>query len=95
MYKNPVVTEVLELKEFYRAEDYHLDYYDNNQKEGYCRAVITPKVEKIVKHFNDQIKNAFKWYNINHYYADVNLTITAEWAGTWAVKLFVAAPRLT
>jgi peptide methionine sulfoxide reductase MsrA len=49
MYKNPVVTEVVELKDFYRAEDYHLDYYDNNQKEGYCRAVITPKVEKIVK----------------------------------------------
>jgi fructose/tagatose bisphosphate aldolase len=33
------------------------DYYDNNKKEGYCRVVISPKIDKIVKMFNDRIKN--------------------------------------
>ena len=41
-----MVTEVLPLGEFYPAEDYHRDYYENNPEQGYCRAVIAPKLSK-------------------------------------------------
>ncbi|MGA1226072.1 MAG: peptide-methionine (S)-S-oxide reductase MsrA [Tamlana sp.] len=48
-YENPIVTEIIPLDIFYKAEDYHQDYYKNNQLEGYCSFVITPKLEKLRK----------------------------------------------
>jgi peptide-methionine (S)-S-oxide reductase len=45
----PIVTEIVPLKKFYKAEGYHQDYYRNNPSQGYCRAVIQPKVEKFQK----------------------------------------------
>ncbi len=47
-YHNPIVTEIVPLKKFYKAEDYHQEYYDNNSSQGYCQVVITPKLEKLV-----------------------------------------------
>ncbi len=55
-YPNPIVTELNELKEFYLAEDYHRNYYVNNQDQQYCRYVIQPKMEKFKKVFKDYIK---------------------------------------
>ncbi len=46
-----VVTEVLPLQKFYRAEDYHQGYFRNHPEQGYCQAVVGPKVEKMRKHF--------------------------------------------
>jgi peptide-methionine (S)-S-oxide reductase len=46
-WKDPVVTEIVPLTAFYRAEDYHQDYFDNNRNAGYCRVVIAPKLEKL------------------------------------------------
>jgi peptide-methionine (S)-S-oxide reductase len=46
-FHNPIVTEIVPLKNFYKAEDYHQQYYDNNSNAGYCRVVITPKLEKL------------------------------------------------
>ncbi len=46
-FHNPVVTEIVPLKKFYKAEDYHQQYYDNNTNAGYCQVVITPKLEKL------------------------------------------------
>ena len=43
-FKNPIVTEIVPLKKFYPAEDYHQKYYDNNTNAGYCQVVITPKL---------------------------------------------------
>jgi peptide-methionine (S)-S-oxide reductase len=43
-----IVTEVEPLKEFYPAEDYHQDYFENNPYQGYCRIVIAPKVKKFM-----------------------------------------------
>lgn len=40
MFKDPIVTQLVKFENFYKAEDYHLGYYDNNKNEGYCRAVI-------------------------------------------------------
>ncbi|TAK00572.1 MAG: peptide-methionine (S)-S-oxide reductase [Candidatus Manganitrophaceae bacterium] len=52
----PIVTEVVPMKEFYRAEEYHQDYYKNNPDQGYCRVVIAPKVAKARKQFLEKLK---------------------------------------
>lgn len=48
-FSRPIVTQIVPLKKFYRGEGYHQDYYNNNRSNGYCRAVIAPKVEKMEK----------------------------------------------
>jgi peptide-methionine (S)-S-oxide reductase len=50
-FSDPIVTEIVPLKKFYKAEEYHQDYYRQNSQQGYCRAVIRPKVEKFEKKF--------------------------------------------
>ena len=52
----PVVTEVAPLTNFYTAEDYHQDYFENNPSQPYCRAVVAPKVAKFRKHFLEKLK---------------------------------------
>jgi peptide-methionine (S)-S-oxide reductase len=52
----PVVTTLEPLTEFYPAEDYHRDYYRSNPEQGYCRAVVAPKVAKFRKQFLDRLK---------------------------------------
>jgi len=49
-FRDPIVTEIVPLKKFYLAEDYHQQYYDQNSNQGYCRVVIAPKLEKLEKH---------------------------------------------
>jgi len=56
-YESPIVTEISALPTFYEAEDYHQDYYKNNQSAGYCSAVITPKLSKLRKMHADKLKN--------------------------------------
>jgi len=46
-FSDPIVTEIVPLKKFYKAEDYHQQFYDNNTDYGYCRVVIAPKLEKL------------------------------------------------
>lgn len=46
-----IVTEVVELKRFYKAEDYHQDYYYKNSSLPYCRVVIAPKLKKLQKFY--------------------------------------------
>ena len=48
-FKHPIVTEIVPLKKFYKAEDYHQQYYDNNSSQGYCQVVIAPKLHKLEK----------------------------------------------
>lgn len=55
-YDNPIVTELSPLGIFYDAEDYHQDYYKNNSSQGYCRAVINPKLAKLRKLHADKLK---------------------------------------
>lgn len=52
----PIVTEVTPFTKFYRAEQYHQEYYVNNMNQPYCRAVVAPKVAKLRKHFTEQLK---------------------------------------
>jgi peptide-methionine (S)-S-oxide reductase len=49
-WKNPIVTEISALKEFYKAEDYHQNYYNlNKDRNPYCSVVIAPKLKKLVE----------------------------------------------
>jgi peptide-methionine (S)-S-oxide reductase len=48
-FQHPIVTEIVPLKKFYVAEDYHQEYYDNNSSQGYCQVVIAPKLAKLEK----------------------------------------------
>jgi len=47
LFKDPIVTEIVGLTEFYPAEKYHQDFYEQNPANPYCRAVIAPKLEKL------------------------------------------------
>lgn len=53
-FSKPIVTEIVPLKAFYKAEGYHQDYYRSNPNQPYCRAVIQPKVEKFEKKLQAQ-----------------------------------------
>jgi peptide-methionine (S)-S-oxide reductase len=48
-FSKPIVTEIVPLTNFYKAEGYHQDYYRNNTSQPYCQMVIAPKVEKFKK----------------------------------------------
>ena len=56
VWDNPIVTEISPFTNFYPAEGYHQDYYENNPAQPYCSFVITPKVEKFEKVFKDKLK---------------------------------------
>ncbi len=51
-----VVTEVSDAGVFYPAEDYHQEFYRRNPNQGYCMAVVSPKVSKFRKLFADKLK---------------------------------------
>lgn len=57
IWKSPIVTEISPFAKFYQAEDYHINYYENNPANGYCNYVITPKIEKFKKVFSDKISD--------------------------------------
>ncbi|MFH6949170.1 peptide-methionine (S)-S-oxide reductase MsrA [Flavobacterium sp. FlaQc-51] len=56
VYNSPIVTKVEPFKTFYKAEDYHQNYYANNKNQPYCKMVIQPKIEKFEKVFKDKLK---------------------------------------
>jgi peptide-methionine (S)-S-oxide reductase len=55
-FQNPIITTIEPYENYYEAEDYHQDYYNNNGSQGYCRMVIQPKVEKFRKAFSEKLK---------------------------------------
>ncbi len=56
LWRNPIVTEISPLRNFYPAEDYHQDYFRQNPYQPYCQMVIDPKVRKFKKEFQDKLK---------------------------------------
>ena len=56
VFDDPIVTEVTEFDKFYAAEDYHQNYYNNNKTQGYCMAVINPKLKKFLKEHKSKLK---------------------------------------
>jgi len=57
VWDDPIVTEVVPLEQFYPAEGYHQDYYARNPNQGYCRAVIAPKVAKLRSKYFEKLKS--------------------------------------
>jgi peptide methionine sulfoxide reductase msrA/msrB len=56
VYSSPVVTQIAKFDAFYKAEDYHQNYYQQNKSQPYCQMVIQPKIEKFEKLFKDRVK---------------------------------------
>jgi peptide-methionine (S)-S-oxide reductase len=56
IFNGPIVTEISPAVEFYKAEDYHQNYYNLNKDQPYCSFVITPKLEKFRKVFKEKAK---------------------------------------
>jgi peptide-methionine (S)-S-oxide reductase len=56
IWPKPVVTEVAPFEAFYPAEEYHQEYFARNPLQGYCQAVVAPKVAKFRKQFLDRLK---------------------------------------
>jgi peptide-methionine (S)-S-oxide reductase len=55
-FDNPIVTEISPANDFYKAEDYHQNYYNLNGNAPYCAYVIQPKLDKFKKAFADKLK---------------------------------------
>ncbi len=56
IWDKPIVTQLSPAKPFYRAEDYHQEYFANNPNQPYCRIVIAPKVAKFRQHFQEKLR---------------------------------------
>jgi peptide-methionine (S)-S-oxide reductase len=55
-WDKPLVTEISPLKKYFKAEDYHQNYFKTNPEQGYCAYVIAPKMEKFRKVFGEKLK---------------------------------------
>jgi len=56
VFAKPVVTEIVPYTEFFPAEGYHQNFYSTNPRQGYCRTIIQPKLDKLQKVFADKWK---------------------------------------
>ena len=56
VYGRSIVTQVEPLRAFFAAEDYHQGYYRRNPRQGYCQAIISPKVSKLRKQWAQRLK---------------------------------------
>lgn len=55
-FQQPIVTEIVALGDYYPAEDYHQNYFNENPEQAYCSFVVRPKVDKFMKAFKDKLK---------------------------------------
>ncbi|AWT35507.1 peptide methionine sulfoxide reductase MsrA [Deinococcus arenae] len=56
VFGKPIVTTIEPASEFFVAEDYHQNYYENNPRQPYCMAVIAPKVSKMRQYYADRLR---------------------------------------
>ena len=57
-FDSPIVTEIVPFKAFYKAEDYHKDYFKKHPDQPYCRVVISPKIAKLRKKFQNKLETS-------------------------------------
>ena len=57
IWPDPVVTEVVEINNYYDAEGYHQDYFKNNPQNQYCAMVVAPKLAKFKKTFASRLRS--------------------------------------
>jgi peptide-methionine (S)-S-oxide reductase len=56
IYTKPIITEISPLKNFYAAEEYHRNYYEDHKNTPYCNIVINPKITSLLKKYKDNVK---------------------------------------
>lgn len=59
VFKNPIVTEITKFTNFFPAEDYHKNFYESGQRPDYCRFVIDPKLQKLLKDYGNFVKKEY------------------------------------
>lgn len=57
LWKDPIVTEIAPFREFFKAENYHQNFYNENPNQPYCTVVIAPKMRKFYKEFSHLLKD--------------------------------------
>ncbi|WP_245935632.1 peptide-methionine (S)-S-oxide reductase MsrA [Sediminitomix flava] len=57
LWSDPIVTEITPLKDYYPAENYHQNYYNNNSQQPYCQIVIAPKLKKLYSEYKHLLKS--------------------------------------
>ena len=58
LWPDPIVTEISPAQAFYKAEDYHQNYFRQNPNQPYCTMVIDPKMRKFRKSFSERLRDA-------------------------------------
>jgi len=56
VWNAPIVTQVVPFETFYKAEDYHQNYFKQNSDQPYCQMIIAPKVAKLRKYYRERLK---------------------------------------
>ena len=56
VFEKPIITEISPISQFYEAEDYHQNYFNQNTDKPYCAFVIQPKLNKFIKDFGDKLQ---------------------------------------
>lgn len=59
-FRDQIITELVSFDKFYYAESYHQNYYEKNFGNSYCSIVINPKIEKLIREFNRDLKEEYK-----------------------------------
>jgi len=59
-FNRPIVTQIVPFTNFYKAENYHLNYYDKNKSASYCQIVIDPKIQKLMSNYKEDVKEEYK-----------------------------------
>ena len=59
-YKDPIVTEIVPLTNFYKAEEEQQNFYESGKRPDYCRIIIDPKIQKLLTTFKDDVKDEYK-----------------------------------
>jgi peptide-methionine (S)-S-oxide reductase len=60
IYKDPIVTEITQLINFYPADSYNQNFYESGNRPDYCRFVIDPKLQKLLKEYGNEVKEEYK-----------------------------------
>jgi peptide-methionine (S)-S-oxide reductase len=58
LWKGPIVTELVQFESFYKAEEYHQEYFKRNPRQPYCQMVVAPKVAKFRNHFRERLRSS-------------------------------------
>jgi len=59
-YNDPIVTKVVPYTGFYSAGAEHQNFYESGKRPDYCRVIIDPKIQKLLKHFSNEVKEEYK-----------------------------------